>query len=111
METPLKSVNQSAPSEPAAIQVGLIEPVENSVMLPPVVMRPSLWLDCSVNHRALSGPTMIPIGPPPAVVTVYRVMTPEVVLLRSCSPHTRRTTSYCQGQLRSRRPAFPEGIW
>src|SRR5215813_694015 len=52
--------------------------IGNSVITPPVVIRPIL-LALSVNHRAPSGPSVIPEGSPDAVGTGYSVNTPEVV--------------------------------
>src|SRR4051794_18943699 len=59
------SVNQSAPSGPLAIEKGrLFAPgTVNSVMDPPVVIRPiRLPLKSSVNHMFSSGPTTMELG-------------------------------------------------
>ena len=56
------SVNQRAPSGPAAMPWGPLFDIgiEYSVKLPVVVIRPILFAKCSVNHRAPSGPETIP---------------------------------------------------
>src|ERR1700731_3351421 len=60
----LNSVNQRAPSGPAAIPPDtLAVGGENSVMTPAVVIRPILLLMfSSANQRAPSGPAVIPMG-------------------------------------------------
>src|ERR1700722_14466229 len=42
--------------------------------------RPIWFWNCSVNQNAPSGPTAIPAGPAPCVVTAYSVMLPAVVM-------------------------------
>src|SRR5256884_6164778 len=64
------SVNQSAPSGPAAMYAGVETlGIGCSVTDPAVVMRPMLWGVCSVNHSAPSGPAAIPkaVRPPGGV--------------------------------------------
>jgi hypothetical protein len=58
------SANQSAPSGPAVIPLGLELAVGtvNSLMTPSVVMRPILLPYHSVNHKAPSGPVVMPSG-------------------------------------------------
>ena len=64
----------------------------NSVIAPPVVLRP-MWavalLSCLVNHSAPSEPEVIPYGPLFAVGVGYSVIAPPVVirpiLLAACS--------------------------
>ncbi len=59
------SVNQRAPSGPAAISAGPLPGgvgTENSVMRPAVVIRPILLVRASVNHIAPSGPAAIRNG-------------------------------------------------
>src|SRR4051812_12021102 len=80
--SPPDSVNQSAPSAPAAIDVGDVPAVgtANSVMTPPGVMRPIRSPENSVNHRLPSGPATIPYGWADAVGTVNSVMAPPGVI-------------------------------
>src|SRR5207245_403101 len=61
---PCRSVNQSAPSGPAATNNGSLRTVGtgNSLMLPAVVIRPILLPFNSVNQSAPSGPATIPAG-------------------------------------------------
>ena len=56
------SVNQSAPSGPAAMPRGRLPAVGtgNSVTAPAGVIRPIALPDSSANHRAPSGPTVMP---------------------------------------------------
>jgi hypothetical protein len=70
------SVNQRAPSGPAAMPSGPLFAVEMgySLMAPPVVMRPILLPKYSVNQRAPSGPAAMPWGPLLAVGVVYSVI-------------------------------------
>ena len=56
------------------------EGTANSVMTPPVVMRPSFDLKVSLNHIAPSAPLAIPTGPLPAVGVGYSVITPPMVI-------------------------------
>ena len=76
------SVNQSAPSGPAATAAGRLAAVgiANSVMLPVIVMRPILSVACSVNHSAPSGPRAIPAGALKAVGGANSVKLPVVVI-------------------------------
>ena len=67
----LASVNHRSPSGPAVI-VGrrlLAVGILNSVMTPPVVIRPILLPSCSVNQRAPSGPGVMPDRPAVVVGT------------------------------------------
>src|ERR1051326_9539780 len=59
---PFSSVNQSAPSGPAVMDVGLMQQVAGKycVITPVVVMRPMLWEKVTANHRAPSDPAVIP---------------------------------------------------
>src|ERR1035438_6827056 len=52
----------------------------NSVIMPLVVMRPTLLPSCSTNHRAPSGPVTMPSGAAPAVGTGYSVTAPPMVI-------------------------------
>ena len=63
MLLPLTSVNQSAPSGPAAISIGPLKVATgNSLKLPAIVTRPILSVLPSVNQSAPSGPAAIPSG-------------------------------------------------
>src|SRR5437588_8250876 len=76
----LNSVNHRLPSGPTVIPLGILLAVGtgNSVMLPPVVMRPISPTD-SVNQRLPSGPAVMPTGSLPAVGTGNAVKAPPVV--------------------------------
>src|SRR5260221_7718175 len=73
-------MNQMTPSAPAAIRIGWLLPVGTgySVILPSVVMRPILLPLYSVNHSALSEPTVMQTGP--AFGTGYSVIFPSIVI-------------------------------
>jgi hypothetical protein len=81
MLLPVDSVNQSAPSGPVVMMLGVLFGVgiTYSVIAPAVVMRPILFCDGSVNHNAPSGPATIPLEPVPEAIG-YRVIVPEVVI-------------------------------
>src|SRR5262245_14145619 len=72
---PTCSVNQIAPSGPAAMPEGALLAVgaTNSVIEPAVVIRPILLPTFSVNHRLPSGPDAIANGKLPAVGMSYSV--------------------------------------
>src|ERR1700683_2146692 len=61
MRFPFSSVNQSAPSGPGLIQMGVLLALGRgySVKTPSVVMRPILFPTHSVNQSARSGPVAI----------------------------------------------------
>src|SRR5262249_29288755 len=96
---PTRSVNQRAPSGPLVIPAGQragrppvipggsLFPVGivNSVMLPPVVMRPILSPKASVNQRAPSGPLVIPHGKL-FVVGIENSVTLPLVVIRPIFP-------------------------
>src|SRR4051794_20604855 len=62
------SVNHRAPSEPAAMPVGLLPGpgTTNSVIAPPGVIRPISAEPFSVNQTLPSGPAAMPVGLLPA---------------------------------------------
>src|SRR6266568_3397609 len=76
------SVNQSAPSEPAAIPYGSADTVGigYSVNTPAVVTRPILLPADSVNQRAPSGPETIVCGELFGVGGTNVVTVPDVVI-------------------------------
>lgn len=51
-----------------------------SVITPPVVMRPTLALSVSVNHRALSGPRVMRSGVLSGFASASSVIMPLVVI-------------------------------
>src|SRR3989442_725765 len=68
MALPAHSVNHRFPSGPAAISVGPMPAFEgDSLITPPVVIRPILLPPASVNQRFPSGPAVIPLGKATAV--------------------------------------------
>src|SRR5207302_8878026 len=74
-----RSVNQIAPSPPAAIPSGRLLGVgmANSAMDPLTLPRP-IWLAASsVNQRRWSGPEAIPYGKLEAVGTGYSTTSPQ----------------------------------
>src|SRR6266536_5921868 len=76
------TVKQRAPSGPAVIplrSLGLEVGTRNSVMTPPVVIRPILGPP-SVNQRAPSDPAVMALALANAVGMVNSVMTPAVVI-------------------------------
>ncbi|HUE03303.1 MAG TPA: hypothetical protein VMR62_27315 [Bryobacteraceae bacterium] len=80
-------MNQSAPSGPAVIAVGLLLLVGSgySVTVPVVVILPIWFAPYSVNHSAPWGPAAIPSGWLLAVGIAYVVICPAVVM-RPISP-------------------------
>src|SRR5579862_6774138 len=78
-------VNQSCPSGPAVISVGLGTSLPtagtvNSVTIPVVVIRAIFPIVCSVNHSAPSGPAVIDWPTGDGDTDVYSVITPAVVM-------------------------------
>src|SRR5207302_2039334 len=98
----LYSVNQTFPSEPSAMPLGLLLAVGigNSVISPSLVTRP-IWLaGPSVNHRFPSGPAVIQNAPPDAVGVGYSLTDPVVVI----RPIPESTFEYSENQ---RAPSCP----
>src|SRR5262249_5882285 len=77
-------MNHSAPSGPDVIaeksSFGLLFSFTNSVSVPEGVIRPTLALPGSVNHKLRSGPTVMPDGSPTAVCKGNSVITPAGVI-------------------------------
>ena len=69
------SVNHSAPSGPAAIEVGAAFGFDSgySLAVPPSSMRPILATDVSANHIAPSGPATMAAGIEPRLGVVKLV--------------------------------------
>ena len=75
----LLSMNQrKPPCETMSPGPALAVVVGNSVIAPPVVMRPIFDADASTNQRLLSGPTVICDGCEPAVGILYVTIVPVV---------------------------------
>src|SRR5258707_466160 len=80
------SVNHRLPSGPVVMAKGKLgaggTKIENSVIIPLVVMRPILLPKYSVNHSAPSGPCVMPVTPAGfccQVGNANSVIVPEVV--------------------------------
>src|SRR5260370_41690499 len=80
------SVNHRLPSGPVVMAKGKLgaggTKIENSVIIPPVVMRPILLPKYSVNHSAPSGPCVMPEAPAGVCCQVGNansVIVPQVV--------------------------------
>src|SRR5262249_6464534 len=92
----VNSVNHSAPSGPVVMECKMPSAlIGNSVMLPPVVIRPILP-PASVNHSAPSGPVVIAEGRPAGVGgmnSVYVWATAGMVSATAPSPNAISTTT------------------
>ena len=74
------SVNQTTPlAATSPVELLLAVGVANSEIVPEVVIRPTLLLLVSPNHRLPSGPAVMPIGRAELVGMVNSFSVPEVV--------------------------------
>src|SRR6476659_7356925 len=76
------SVNQTLPSAPALMAVGLLATVgiANCVIVPDGVIWPTSLIPASVNQTFPSGPAAIRLGPLAAIGSVYSWKAPAVVM-------------------------------